>query len=191
MTSAKQYEPDNTKLRELVLYVAVLSEGDPAFGKVKLNKLLFFADFTAYLMFGKPITGHEYQKLQKGPAPRQLLPVIPALEIPPGDDPDIAVRESTFYGYKQYRPLALRPPNMDIFAFKESELVKELVENFKGKTAMTMSDQSHLFIGWQLAKIGETIPYETALVSFREPNDTEIMAGLELQELAQSMLKGP
>ena len=37
MTSSK-YKPDDNKLRELVLYIAVLSEGDPAFGKVKLNK---------------------------------------------------------------------------------------------------------------------------------------------------------
>ncbi len=62
MTSAKQYEPDDIKLRELVLYLATLSEGDATFGKVKLNKLLFYADFNAYLKFGKPITGHEYQK---------------------------------------------------------------------------------------------------------------------------------
>ena len=190
MTSYKQYNPDDNKLRELVLYIAVLSEGDPAFGKVKLNKLLFFADFTAYLRFGKPITGHEYQKLKDGPAPRQLLPVVPALKTPPGNDPDVAIRENIFCGWKQYRPLALRLPNMDIFDYRESELAKDLVENFKGKNATEMSDQSHLFIGWQLAEIFETIPYETALVSFREPNDTEIVAGLELQELAQSMLKG-
>ena len=82
-----------------------------------------------YLSFGKPITGHEYQKTR--PAPRQLLPVIPALKTPPGNDPDIAVRKNIFYGWKQYRPLALRPPNMNIFAFKESELAKDLVENFK------------------------------------------------------------
>ena len=98
-------------------------------------------------MFGKPITGHEYQKLKNGPAPRQLLPVIPALETPPGDDPDITVRENTFHGWKQYRPLAPRLPKMGVFTFEESELVKDLVEGFQNKTAREMSDQSHLFIG--------------------------------------------
>ncbi len=68
--------------------------------------------------------------------------------------------------------------------------MRELVDHFKGKTAREMSDRSHLFIGWQLAEEGETIPYETALTSFREPNDGEIMAGLQLQELAQSVLSG-
>jgi hypothetical protein len=32
---------------------------------VKLNKLLFFSDFTAYLLFGESITGQEYQKLDQ------------------------------------------------------------------------------------------------------------------------------
>ena len=190
MTSAKKYDPDDIKLRELVLYLATLSEGDATFGKVKLNKLLFYADFNAYLKFGKPITGHEYQKLKNGPAPRRLLPVIPSLGNPPGPDRDVGVRQDTFHGWNQYRPLALRQPDTSVFSVQESELVRELVDHFKGKTAREMSDRSHLFIGWQLAEEGETIPYETALTSFRKPNDGEIMAGLQLQELAQSVLSG-
>ena len=81
MTSSK-YKPDDNKLRELVLYIAVLSEGDPAFGKVKLNKLLFFADFTAYLSFGKPITGHEYQKTQGWASATAVATRHPSTENP-------------------------------------------------------------------------------------------------------------
>ena len=36
---------NDAKLRELVLYICYLSEGDNSFGKVKLNKILFYADF--------------------------------------------------------------------------------------------------------------------------------------------------
>src|ERR1035437_1475045 len=63
-------KPNDDKLRELVLYIATASEGDEPFGKVKLNKILFFADFEAYRRFVRSITGHEYQKLAQGPAPR-------------------------------------------------------------------------------------------------------------------------
>ena len=33
------------KFRELILYIAQESEGDPNFGATKLNKILFFCDF--------------------------------------------------------------------------------------------------------------------------------------------------
>lgn len=62
------------KLRELILYIAYKSKADPRCGAVKLNKLLYYADFTAYRLLGRSITGAEYQHLQEGPAPRRGLP---------------------------------------------------------------------------------------------------------------------
>ena len=53
------------KLQELILYVAKVSEGDPTFGLVKLNKILFFSDFRHFLDTGQSITGQEHQKLVK------------------------------------------------------------------------------------------------------------------------------
>ena len=44
---ATRIVPDCEKLKELVLVVAQLCADDRNFGAVKLNKLLFFADFLA------------------------------------------------------------------------------------------------------------------------------------------------
>ena len=63
-----EFEPD--KFRELIVYICKKSEGDPTFGAVKLNKILYYADFAAYRILGKPITGAQYQKLREGPAPQ-------------------------------------------------------------------------------------------------------------------------
>lgn len=52
--------PNDEKLKELILYITIRSEGDRHFDSDKLKKLLFFSDFLAYLYFGEPITGHEY-----------------------------------------------------------------------------------------------------------------------------------
>src|SRR6266540_3889807 len=62
----REYEPqyDAEKLKELILYVADRSRDDLNFGAVKLNKILYYADFYAYRRLGHPITGAEYQKLQ-------------------------------------------------------------------------------------------------------------------------------
>ena len=180
--------PDDGKLRELVLLIATLSEGDKPFGAVKLNKLLFFADFLAYLNFGESITGHEYQRLPQGPAPRRLLAVVPAFAKPPGPDADVAVRVKDYHGYAQNRPLALRAPDTDVFTDSQIALVEGLVAECWGRSARQMSDLSHNFPGWRLAKNGETIPYQVALVSLREPTMEERRIGVELEGCAAACL---
>lgn len=59
------------KLRELILYIAQKSKTDPRCGAVKLNKLLYYADFSAYRLLGRAITGAEYQHLKKGRRPER------------------------------------------------------------------------------------------------------------------------
>src|SRR5258705_13086147 len=66
---------DDSKMKELILYVAKASQDDFSFGAVKLNKLLFYADFLSYLRRGKSITDQEYFALREGPAPRRFLPI--------------------------------------------------------------------------------------------------------------------
>ncbi|MEP6936295.1 MAG: type II toxin-antitoxin system antitoxin SocA domain-containing protein [Nitrospirota bacterium] len=48
--------------------IAHKGKTDPRLGSVKLNKLLYYADFTAYRNLEKAITGAEYQHLPEGPA---------------------------------------------------------------------------------------------------------------------------
>ena len=180
--------PNDEKLRELILLIATLSEGDKPFGKTKLNKVAFFSDFIAYLMFGKSITGHEYQRLPEGPAPRQLLRVIPALRRPAEPDSDLAVRVDDYYGKALERPFALRIPNTKKFDAEEVKLVEDLVQEYWGKNARQMSDMSHRFIGWALARNGETIPYAVALVGCRKPTEEERKIGLSLEGAAFACL---
>lgn len=178
-------KPDDEKLRELILFVSMRSEGDAPFGAVKLNKILFYADFIAYSRYGKSITGQEYQALKAGPAPRRLLPVVRQMK----KDEDLGIRENDYFGHKQYRSFALRQADTRRFRDEELRLVEEIIEMWRGKTATEMSDKSHKFIGWQLAKIGETIPYSVALISNRKPNDEERAYALQhLEAEAQALL---
>ena len=184
----KRQKEDDAKLRELVLLIATLSEGDEPFGKIKLNKVAFFSDFLAYLIFGRSITGHQYMRLPEGPAPRKLLLVIPAFRKPAEADPDIAVRVNDYYGRSQERPLALRVPNTKKFAPEEVKLVEDLVKEYWGKSAREMSSMSHRFAGWALAEDRETIPYVTAMVGWRKPTDEECKIGLALEDMAAGCL---
>ena len=71
---------DEQKLAELILYISQKCATDPKFGAIKLNKILYLADFLAFGNWGEPITGVEYQHLRMGPAPRRLVPVREELQ---------------------------------------------------------------------------------------------------------------
>jgi hypothetical protein len=72
MTSLQEIPAHERKMRALALYLTARSEGDPRFSPAKLNKLLFYCDFTAYRQLGCSITGYSYQKLPSGPAPKAM-----------------------------------------------------------------------------------------------------------------------
>lgn len=178
---------DNIKLRELILYVAMHSEGDRTFGATKLNKLLFFSDFSAFRMHGQSITGADYIKQEHGPVPREINTIRDEMRA----EREIGVRTENFYGYEQFRILALREPDLSVFTAVELDVVNRTLELCRDKTASEVSDVSHKFVGWQLADMYEAIPYEASLVGDRLPTNGEIEYGLSLEALAQECLATP
>jgi len=183
----KQFNPthlseDDSKFKELLLFICRRSEGDEPFGATKLNKLLFFADFMAYRKLGKSITGHRYQKLDNGPAPQALLPIRNQLE----EEGAIALGERDYHGHVQKRIFARRDPDLAGFTPEEIDIVTGLIQEYWGRTATQLSDLSHEFRGWQLAEDGEDIPYEVALVEFERESETDLQISDEfLTELVR------
>lgn len=173
------------KMKELILYVASKSEADVNFGATKLNKILFYSDFLAYLNYGKAITGEIYQKLENGPAPRCLLELRKEMI----DNKEAILRRKThFFGYPIKKLFALRDPDISSFKPEEIALIDELLREFEHKTAAQISDESHDFTGWQLAELKEDIPYECVLVGTGDLTDEEIEYGKGLQSLALQVL---
>src|SRR5687767_12600991 len=68
------------KLEKLILYIAEACSDDLTFGAVKLNKILYRSEFTAYARCGEPITGLPYFRLPAGPAPQPLKRVRTRME---------------------------------------------------------------------------------------------------------------
>ena len=177
--------PNDAKLVELILLISEWSQGDPKFGAIKLNKLLFHADFSAFLTTGEPITGQEYFALPQGPAPKRFKPITEKMK----KGGALAYQEVSYFGHPQKRPIALRPPNLKIFSGTEIAFVRQTVEKFWKFNATEISEQSHLFLGWKTARLHETIPYSTALVSRRAPTLEEREYGRSLEDLASEHLR--
>lgn len=165
------------KCAEMVLYIAQQSEDDPDFGATKLNKILLNVDFIHYAQKGAPISGQEYQALDQGPCVRRLLPIQKKL-IAEGR----AAIQETFRGpYLQKRLIALRDPDLSVFSGEEIALIDRVISRLRGFGARGVSDLSHRFVGWRVARKGETIPYETMFVSERELTQEEWLKGAELE----------
>src|ERR1700721_4011030 len=65
---------------DLILYVSDKYEKAPRWGKTKLNKVLWRADFTSFLERGVPVSGSAYVRLQNGPALAEMAPVLGTME---------------------------------------------------------------------------------------------------------------
>lgn len=172
------------RLRELVLYVAMRSEGDASFAMTKLNKLVYFADFGAFFRWGESITGQEYKKREQGPCPTRMLPVLNDLQ----EEGALFVRPTKHYTYVQKVPLAARPPKVDLFSSAEIALVDEIIESWWGRSAADISQASHDHV-WHTAKMNERIPYSAVLFTNKRPLTAEIAKyGRSLDDEAQRAL---
>ena len=167
------------KLRELILYIAHKSKTDPRCGAVKLNKLLYYADFTAYRLLGRSITGAEYQHLQEGPAPRRGLPAQERLKR---DGAIEMAYKPSLVGEPIHIIVPKRKP-YPIFSKQEKEIVNRIIEEFKDLTGSELSERSHKEFGWRLTKQGETIHYRTAWLSRSPLTEEQIVFGRKVMSL--------
>ncbi len=151
------------KLAELILYISKKSEGDVHFGAIKLNKILFFSDLTAFGYFGKSISGQKYFRLERGPAPKALTHVRQMLE----EKNDVAVQKVRRFDHVQSRTIALRDADLTTFSAREIALVDDVIQKLWDSNATETSYISHDFIGWELADHKEEIPLEAIFIASR------------------------
>lgn len=149
------------RLGELILHVADKCTRHRLFGAIKLNKILWWSDFLAYGQHGTPITGVEYQRLDRGPAPRQLVPIRDRL-VANGDA--VVQPQRVLGGLVQERVIPLRPPKLDLFTASQIELVNDVIQLFRGRSARDVSRLSH-GKAWEIARHGDSIPYQAVFLS--------------------------
>ena len=100
------------RLREAVLYVSRACEGAADFGLVKLNKILWRADFEAFAKRGQPVTGRRYQRLPLGPAPVEMIPILNELQA----KGHLVIESRPAFDFEEQRPVALIEPNLRYFS---------------------------------------------------------------------------
>ena len=141
---------DQERFRRMVQYIAFQGKDDAKLGVTKLNKLLYFADFTAYRETGQSISGIEYEHWKEGPVPRDMN----------------LVEQRPYHGHgytrSRSRVWARRKPAMGIFTDEEVAILDRIITRYRDVSAEEISDLSRLEPGWLLTRAQEVIPYETA-----------------------------
>lgn len=168
----------NPRLGEMLLHVAKKCEEDRNFGAVKLNKLLFFADFGFFLKNGSSITGSQYTRQPQGPVPKHLVPVRDRLL----KQNRVAIQSiDRGLGFPQQKLIALDEPDLSMFTGEEIAEIDKVIEDFKNLNGTELSDISHDIPAWKIAENGEDIPYDAAFLMDlpSAPQDIEVARKLE------------
>lgn len=162
MADWTRFDFQSRKFKEMVLYFSKRGlDAGLVIGSTKLNKLLFFSDFDAYWALGTPISGARYQKLKRGPAARQMIPMRD----------ELLVREEVRWKPKPENELddvlvPISQPNPKVFSREELAIMDKVFEDLRPHNAEAVSDYSHLrSAGWKVMEEREDIPYESRFVS--------------------------
>jgi hypothetical protein len=162
-----------SRLREAILYVCKHAVDYPFFGLVKLNKILWRADFESFKDRRTPVTGRMYVKLKNGPAPYEMLPLLNELQagnlltLVNSDVPN------------ERRPLANAEPVLNNFSPNDLRFLDEALAYYKEMTAGEASEDSH-GLAWKTRDLGDPIPYDAAIFD-DEINSDNLPYSLEVK----------
>jgi hypothetical protein len=148
------------RLRELILYVSERCEKSKRFGMIKLNKIIWRADFTAFEKRRVPITGAGYHKLKLGPAPVEMRPVLEEMRA----KHEIEIDSVDFDTKSEKRVIAILPANVNYFSVDDLKFVDAAIEYYWDKSGTEASDDSH-GIAWKTRQEREKIPYEAIFLN--------------------------
>jgi hypothetical protein len=149
---------DRDKFKALVHYVCASRSNSPdTLGAVKLNKILWLADLSAFYETGKPITTSRYIKQEFGPVPARIMPVLRELEA----ERVLTIRESPYFGKRKKEYVVHQPASSDFLSATELSIVNETIDHVcDDHTAKSVSEASHDHV-WKAAEDGEEIPLYT------------------------------
>lgn len=149
-----------SRLREAALYVMKKCADAEAFGLVKLNKIIWRADFRAYAARRVPVTGRQYQRLAQGPAPVEMYPILQEMQR----DGDIRIERRPAGQFEEQRPIALVTPSLRYFSADDIAYLDASIDGYWNHTGRDVSKDSH-GVAWETRSNGDPMPYDLALLS--------------------------
>ena len=148
---------DRDKFLDVVHYICSRCEPEEL-GNVKLHKILYFADMMAFLDDFTPLTGAEYQKQKFGPVAKHLSWAISDL----CKSGRISATKRSYFGFTKTDYISLLPPTSNRLSERDLNILNDMIDFVCARSAREISELSHN-AAWHAARLGETIPYASAL----------------------------
>jgi len=154
-----KFQPE--KLRQVVLYILSKCGGKPNFGETLLYKILYYIDFDAYEILGKPVTGMNYIHQKFGPIPqlKQYQPTIQGMR----EKQEIKIFSQDYYGMAQRRYMALTDYKMDDFSAKERDLIDKVLKQLSDMKARQIEEYVHNDAPWKFTENNDVILHDLVI----------------------------
>jgi hypothetical protein len=151
------------RLKQMILYIADQCAAAERFGLIKLNKILWKSDFDAFAARGAPVTGRDYQRLELGPAPKEMAPLYRDM-LREG----LIRVETVDFGEDvvEKRTIPLVSFDLSLFSEEDIRFVDAAIAYYWTMTGTETSDDSH-GVAWKTHNNGDPLPYELARLSDR------------------------
>ncbi len=158
------YKPDeNSGYKTLdlsKLFNAILLFCKEAVSKGKLNKLLFYADFTHYAKHTNSITGLRYARLPYGPVPDNYEWYYAVMIH---EARTLRVEEMAYSDKDTWEEfIAEKEPDLSVFTERELMTLLQVKDRFRNFTAKRMGEIAHAERGYLETPTGNPISYKYA-----------------------------
>jgi len=153
------------KLKNVILYLLEKCGGKPNIGETVLYKLLYFIDFDSYELYGEPVTGMRYVKLQYGPVPHARDYNLTVQEMIKNGE--LKIINQKYHNRLQKRYVALADADVSCLNPKELEMVNEVITKLSSLNANQIESYVHGDAPWEAVEDKQIIPYD--LVIERKP----------------------
>lgn len=162
--SGISFRSSNPKLKAAILYILEKVPDPKNMGMKKLSKLLYFADFSNYKKFMKPITNEEYSRLEHGPMPRNIYHAVEDLER----EGKLSAEKREIDGDITQWHFERIDTNEDddVLTASDKAELEAVVKKLGSFTAKMLEDLSHMDTPWQVTERNKTISYK--LVFYRD-----------------------
>ena len=145
------------KFTELVMWTAQATLEDRMMSTVKLERLLYYMDFTAHLYSGFPMTGATYLRYPDGPTPQELPETAEELTR----SGELSLRVQFHLNQPAETLVPARDPGLSLFSSEELEIMHDTVTRFLGMDSRQICDHSKKEHGWKVTQHRQAIPYDS------------------------------
>ena len=151
---AKTYQ----KTKDLLLYILEKTSQLPNVGKTVLYKILYFCEFDRYELTWERLTGMDFVKLPKWPAPAGFDFAIKKLE----SEWSIIPVNAKYMWYMQQRYMINEKIASNLILWEKKAIIDRIINKLKDMNASEVSDYSHGDLPWKATPDMELIDIELA-----------------------------